>query len=352
MDVDATFDWVGSARGVPALVCLLGACFEPSAPRDTVSAVVAQIDAAAAGMARAHREADAGAADAAEVATLPTAKILWERLYERLGAACFMAAAVATPAPARAALVEILQAWARSPFAEEPSRFRCLWGIASRPSPLDEHPQFVRMGAGGALLVKRVTWSADRSVVSVLERDVGRQLRGLPDLRIESEVRGSELRTNAASLRGFLARVRDEGPPPHDARVPRELAARTGLGEAAAALLWAACVEHKGDVRVDVQPDVRKALGLRVKDVAGAEPTLRRLHVPRQPSRMSQWYNVSEPVMPYQAFYDLYEEAVEDPNELYAPLGAGPGDDRSLVARLARACLSRPWLTEVGAPGA
>ncbi|MCC6623891.1 MAG: hypothetical protein IT385_21710 [Deltaproteobacteria bacterium] len=325
---DVRFDAVGGVEGAAYLTCLTGRHSEMDFGRDTVGAIRAQI-----------AEAARVFGDPGEdgVRPLPPAKLAWERLYERAGAACFMAAAAWTPAPARAALLDVLEAWAASPLVREAAAFRVLWGELDRREPFPDRTQGVLVRGGRAWMIKRATWGEATCLVTVLERAPDGRFVDPPGLTISSDVRGAALRMTAEQLARFVARVRREGPPAYDPRIAQAISARTTLTPEAAALVWGACLEVRGALKVTVQPEVRRALGLKVKDVTASEAAIRALHEPARPSRMAQWYNVSRAVMPYQAFYDLYEASVADPEALFAPLGRGPDDDDSPVARLARA---------------
>jgi hypothetical protein len=244
----------------------------------------------------------------------------WPAMLGRAGAVAFRAASDITGERDRSALLDLLALWVGLPFCADPCsfwtgrlhRWPALAGRSERGAVavLAEHP--------GPLAVSD-PWPRHGGTLFI-ERRHG-EATALPAAAEVAEVRRVEAGWGRPSqLALFLRLVRERGPVPWDPAVPEALAARTGLTRAEAALLWAGLPDlDAGDEERDVLgPQRRRLLGVTVAGAAAARECLRRLDLDRR-------YELLAAVVP------------DDPAQLWAPLGAGPEDDRSPVGRLAAA---------------
>jgi hypothetical protein len=250
----------------------------------------------------------------------------WAAMLGRAGAIAFRAASTATSNQDRAALLDLLELWARLPFSADPASFWTgrlhhwpeLAGRSGRGAfaVLAEHPgpsalSYPLPRAGGRVFVERRSGEASALPAGAEVAETRRVQAGWG---------------TPAQLAAFLRLVRARGPVRWDPAVPEALADRTGLTRPEAALLWAGLPGvDAGDEEHDVLgPQRRRLLGVRAVEAAAAGERLRRLDLDRR--------------------YELLHAAVPgDPARLWAPLGRGPDDESSPVARLAAA-----WVRIVG----
>jgi hypothetical protein len=256
---------------------------------------------------------------------LSPCNVAWDNLYARAGAAAYLASSAAAPPALRSSLLELLDLWRASEFCQRRAAFRYQYGTLRAPLPRDDESQWVTEHAGTCFIVKLVTWLGGGQVgvpidmiVTVLSYQSGQSFAELPDFKPVVTRLGAEARLQEpTALAELLARMKRQGPPAVTLEIGEELARRTGLSVPAAILIWAGCTEANNAGRVVVTPEVRKALGLQVKQVDAAAAALRQLHALRSNSALAWWYNTSGETMPRQAFYDLYQEAMpDDPNAL------------------------------------
>ena len=274
---------------------------------------------------------------------LSPCNVAWDNLYARAGAVAYLASSVATLPALRSSLLGLLELWQASEFCRHRDAFRHQYGTLHAALPRDEESQWIAEHQGTRFMVKVITWLGAGQpgvpidmIVSVLSYRSGHSFSELPDFKPLVTRLGSEARLQEpAALAELVRRVGSDGPPKATPEIAEELARRTGLPVPAAALLWAGNTEANNTLRVVVTPEVRKALGLQVKQVDVASAALRPLHAWRGSSDLAWWYNTTGESMPRQAFYDIYQQAMPDtPGALWTPLEGG---EESVMARLARA---------------
>ncbi len=249
----------------------------------------------------------------------------WLAMLGRAAAVAFRAASAATSELDRLVLLDLLELWASLPFSADPGSFR-VGCVRTWPAP-------VCRSEDGAFVV--LTPEPDPPAPDAREhfagcRFVERRRRDRSALPPGTEVVNARAVNPSwgtpAQLARFAALVRERGPVPWDPAAPEALADRTGLTRAEAALLWAGLPDLDGmDFERDfLGPERRRLLGLTVPEALAARERLRQLDLDRR--------------------WQLLHAAVpDDPAGLWAPLGTGPADESSPVARLAAA-----WLRLVG----
>jgi hypothetical protein len=282
------------------------------------------------------RPAGEDAADSARIEVTPT-NLHWERLVGRIGAAAFLAVSDATPEPEREALLRLLEFWAPLPFAAPGGRMR-VWtggralGGASANVGEAMPGQWLRAAGGNRYLVRSTPrWHNGRHDLGVwvLEYAPEGKFEPLEGVDVdESEICAAGW--SEERIGTFVAEARERGPAAWDARVGEEIARRTGLTPAAAALLWLGCPGF-GEYSENFLPkDLRAKLGLKVAEAAAARKEVQtafgqRMFVP-------SW------------FPSVYAAAAQGASgAIWEPLGAGPDDEESAVARFASA-----WVARVG----
>ncbi len=258
---------------------------------------------------------EAGADAVTSVLRVPA--VNWPALLGRIGAVAFRAVSPLVSQRERDALLDLLELWACLPFAADPQSFRV--GVASG-----------RVGAAGRSELGAWVVLGD----SVLRMPAGGlRVRGIfierragdgngTALPVDVEV-GESRRVEAgwgtpAQLAAFVALARRRGRLSPDPSVSETLASCAGLTRAEAILLWSGLPNLDTWYDDFLGPELRGVLGLRVGEAMAARARLRRL----SPAQRLQLLGAAMP---------------EDPAELWRPLGVGPEDGFSSVARLATA---------------
>ncbi|MFJ2215606.1 hypothetical protein ACIQVO_25190 [Streptomyces sp. NPDC101062] len=256
---------------------------------------------------------------AGELGPRPVGDSSWVRFVGRIGAIALRAAAPSTRPPRRAALLNLLEVWAESPFATPASapgspqapgssvRFRT--GLLGQEGPLGlrgEHGAVVAgywphaLGGGRRFLEIRTGDAATPSLAEelgeVLEAADTPRGWGTPE-----------------QLRRLVALVRERGPMAWDAEAVVELSEATGMGRGAAALVLAGNPGASGYYTPFLDNDERRVLGLKTGQGDDARHELIRL---RDADRLAL----------------LADVLPDDPADLWEP-----GGPRRLAARTAHA---------------
>ncbi len=263
----------------------------------------------------------------------------WPELIGDLSAVAFKAVAAGTTPEHRAALLRLLTLWAATPFARRPDEFRTATFAFQGKFPyrparrrgqddddsISDYSYVVEVeGARTALRPAHVYDHDDRPHVKALQRARDGRF-GVPAGVTVSRERRCEPGWGAPEqLRRFVAEAEARGPLPWDPAIVDELARRARMTRPEAALVWAGLpmlFHYETDF---LGKALRERLGLKVKEAGTTRDALRKLeHEQRR---------------------RLYAGVLgDDPAALWTPLGSGPDDDDSPVARLARA-----WRRVVG----
>ncbi|WP_424893219.1 hypothetical protein [Streptomyces sp. XH2] len=225
----------------------------------------------------------------------------WTRFVGRIGAVALRAAAPSTRPDRREVLLNFLESWAESPFADPSYRFRT--GRLAAGGPFG-----VRDAQGAAV----ATYWPVKGERRLLEARTGDDAPGLPGelLYAEDAHRGWG---TPEQLRRLVALVRERGPMPWDPAAVVELSDACGISRPAAALTLAGNPGANGYYVPFLAKDERAALGLKAAEAESARSELGRL---RDTHRIAL----------------LADVLPEDPAELWEPGGL-----RRVAARTAEA---------------
>ncbi|MGK5544809.1 hypothetical protein ACSNOH_08760 [Streptomyces sp. URMC 127] len=232
----------------------------------------------------------------------------WTRFVGRIGAVALRAAAPSTRPARREVLLNLLESWAESPFADPSYRFRT--------GRLTEKGPFGVRGPHGAAVAAYWPVKGERRL---LEARTGGTAPGLPGelLYAEDAHRGWG---TPGQLRRLVALVRERGPVPWDPAAVAGLSDACGISRPAAALTLAGNPGAHGYHHPFLDKDERAVLGLKAAEAESARAELGRLQDPERIALLAD-------VLP------------EDPADLWEP-----GGIRRVAARTAEA-----WREQQGA---
>ncbi len=250
----------------------------------------------------------------------PLGAFTWDNLIGATGAVAFLAASPLTLPAQRAALLAFLEAWAATPFAGTNRTLRR--ATAELPAGSDYAP--VSNARSGLLIARgerrwfvrpRANWGDDRRF-PILEAAPAGRFEPLPGATLSDERTLDDRPWSPERIRAFCQLLRERGPSPFSEEVVEELVRRTGLTRAEAALLWAGLPELEAYGHDSLGKERRAVLGLKVAEANMARGALK--------------------AMPQRVRAEVLAAAASGPLEaLWSPLGSGPGDDGSPVARMA-----------------
>lgn len=261
------------------------------------------------------------------------ARVQWETLIGRISAIALKAAVFEMDADLREKLLEFLEFWSKSVFAAPDTKIRFIAGQKGTPDTVgayryDDPREGERLvtHAGNRYLLKTVrNYNSQRFNFSGIEYAASGEFQLLPETTIERSQELDSGRLSSENLQTLIAAVKKRGPVAWNPAIAEDLANRTGLSKAAAALLWLGCPKFEDYSDNFLPKDLRTRLGLKVAEAVAARREIK-------------------DTLPQNQWLDLYAEAFPDNAEhLWQPLGTGPTDEESPVARLARA-----WVKRVG----
>lgn len=189
----------------------------------------------------------------------------WWQYIGRVGVVALMAASPVTSASDRKYLLAFVEVWAETIFADPTARLRTGLVTFADLVRADERGAAVALHAAGG----------QGTIARFIDCRTGEQ--DPPSL---GEVRSPRPITmnwgNAAQLRSLIALIGERGPMPWDVRAVRELADRTGLGHAAAALILAGYLGTgtMHDIGDHLDAGQRKVLGHKLAELRDAAATL------------------------------------------------------------------------------
>ncbi|MBI3272404.1 MAG: hypothetical protein HYZ53_25655 [Planctomycetes bacterium] len=254
----------------------------------------------------------------------------WEHLPGRIAAVAFVAAAPGTAAADRALLLDLLEFWANTPMARHPSRFRCMELRFRSPEGgflpgSEDWSCCARAHAGNVYFVRQGDrYGSEKGISSALEYAPNGVFAPPPGADLIDEMRPAATWDSPERLRRFIAAARERGPFPLSAEILDALSRRTGLTRPEAVLLWAGMPGVHSYVHDFLGKERRERLELKLKDAATARTTFDNL----TPAVRAAVLGAAVP---------------EEPERLWTPLGTGPEDESSPVARLAA-----EWNARVG----
>lgn len=253
--------------------------------------------------------------------TPTTALTRWEELVGATGALAFLSVSPVVSETERAALLELLQAWANGPFVGAGRTFRRQ--VLSLPEKSPYRPghheaqgRFIERGAERWFVRDLGRYEAVGIVA--LQASPSGSFSLLPGAQVVEEERVDDGPWTGELLSRFVAEVRERGAPALDAQVIAELVRRTGISRPEAVLLWAGLPALDRYEHDALGKERRELLGLKQSEAKVAKESLAKL---RKSVRRQL----------------LAAAAAGDVASLWSPLGAGPGDEESPVARLAAA---------------
>ncbi len=244
--------------------------------------------------------------------------LAWPALLSRIGAIAFRAVSPLVSQRERDALLDLLELWACLPFAADPESFHVGEAVGGAGTAgRSERGAWVVLADGVSRLSAGGQWRSGGILIE--RRDGDGEATALP-ARVEvAETRRVEAGWGTpAQLAAFVKLARERQAPTPDPAVPEALASRTGLTRAEATLLWAGLPNLDTWYDDFLGPKLRRVLGLKAGEATAARATLRRA----SPTQRLQLLDAAMP---------------DDPAALWRPLGAGPEDASSPVARLATA---------------
>jgi hypothetical protein len=248
----------------------------------------------------------------------------WEAWLGRIRGIAVLAASAGLTAEQRAVVLRFLRLWQRTPLAQDLAKTRLATFHVRLPNgmvPGEPHAGTWLAFEKESRYFVRQTQARDGMVtLRVIERARDGQFR-LPDgVTLENETRLTG-DSDAAWLAGFLEEMNARGAPPWDATAAQELARRTGLTRAEASLLWAGLPRIGSYLSDFLGKELRATLGLKSAEASAAAETFKGLDD--------------------DALGLFFAAASEDPRALWTPVGKGPEDESSPVARLAAAWVAK-----------
>lgn len=280
-----------------------------------------------------------GGGDVAQAPVATTTR-WWDASAGKIGAMAFLAVSDTLSEAQRNATLQFLELWATLPFGPESERLRTWNGYYEEKTPeVDDdddddnvaRTQWLAAVGGNRYLVRTDnTWvnGRYRTVLWALEHAPTGEFKPLPGTIVE----GSEKFTAEWGADGraaeFVAAARELGLAPWDPAIAAELSRRTGLTPAAATLLWFACPGFQDYSDNFLPKELRTRLGFKVAEAAAARKELQSIF---------GGYRGRAPWLP-----QVFDAAMQgDPRAIWSPLGSGPDDEESPVARFAAAWIAR-----------
>ncbi len=232
-------------------------------------------------------------------------------MIEGIGALAIRAASPVVADADRETLLHLLSVWSTTIFCQDPTSF-FVGTIADGES-----------GAGETTAAGTWAIGTGGRKAGFLERPSDPDTPIVPNNLEVLDRRPVQMRWGTpVEVAEFVAEIRANGPLEWSPDAAAELSRRTGLNSAEAALVWAGCPDFGFKSVLDA--DQRKVLGLSSKAAAGAAHAL----IARcDPAEVRA----------------VYSQVGLDAATMRQPLGQGPDDDDSPVARLATA-----WIEQFG----
>lgn len=260
-----------------------------------------------------------------EVALVDTS-VGWWKVLGRLGGVAFASVAFGTSDEHRETQRGVLRTFLDTPFVDEPERLRIQEGELKAdklPFAPDEEDweKAVAWWKESFYYVSQTSdyWNDDS--FTVVEYAPDRDFRLLPGVKVTEERRLTAGR-DSVYLRAFLEAAQEKGPLAWDPAVPERLAALTGLTPAEAALLWMGLPNLDSYDHHFLPKALREQVGLKATEANVARQSLQELD--RQ--KIEEVFDATLPAQPA---------------DLWNPLGAGPEDPESPVARFGAAWVER-----------
>jgi hypothetical protein len=261
-----------------------------------------------------------------EVRALPGPHFPWERYVGRAGVMAWLAASFATTPDERGHLTDALRFFTRTPFGRGGANLRAIHLKVALDAPKSTTITYLESSSavlgtiGGHDYWLRPThhYYYDKVLHGLEHAPAGDAFRVPEGFTLEAERRIAEPLDEAWATR-FVELLAQRGPVAWAGGVADELARRTGLPKAAAALLWIGLRGTNVYQSNFLDKQVRETLGLKTQEAKAARDVFQGA--------------------PVDALIDVYAQAVpEDPAALWAPLEGG---EASVVARLAAAWNAR-----------
>jgi hypothetical protein len=265
--------------------------------------------------------------DGQSPARLPVSGLQWEDWVGSIRAIAVLATSPGQSAESREAILRLLRIWQRSPLARDVATTRvAVFRVKPPNGMVPKEPNvsvWLAFEDASRYFVRQTQNVDDTRVLRVVERTRDGVFRVPEGVALESEKLPQGDADNAW-LGTFLEEMKTRGAPTWNPDVVTELTRRAGLTRAEATLLWAGLPRMGNYLNDFLGKELRTALGLKVPEAKAAAETFQRL--------------------PAEFLLGLFNAAApEDPRALWSPLGAGPQDDTSPVARLAGA-----WVAQRG----
>lgn len=252
----------------------------------------------------------------------------WDQLIGSTGAVAFVASSPLTAPEVRDALVEFLELWASTPFVGAGRFRRCLLALPHEsvhaPVANAQRGLLVARGDHRWFVRPKESYGGERNYAAI-EMAADARFELLPGSAIAEEEAVDDRPWSLERLRAFLEVLSQKGPRPVTAEVIAELSRRTGLARPQAALLFGALADLDKWENDFLGKERREALALKAVEARVAREELR-----------SVAPGVRREVLSAAAAADAVDA-------LWNPLGSGPDDEKSPVARMAVA-----WNRRVG----
>jgi hypothetical protein len=236
--------------------------------------------------------------------------IAWEFLVGRIGVLAYLAVAAWVPGALRAQILMLLSYWSETPFVRDRDKFRTL--VLKRqtnewPFLPGEHGLYSVFVYNGNRYAAYLHGESD--LITVLEYASSGEFCALPGVMVLEEQRGNVGFGSSTEVARFVSLARNNGSLSADKPVLEELSRLTGLPQEEAILIWTASHIFCGNELQTDRASAKRALRRLKELTAGTE----------------------------RLYLRLYSEAMpNDPESIWRPLGYGPGDRTSFVARLAK----------------
>lgn len=269
--------------------------------------------------------------------SLKRSAIPWPDLVGRIGGVAFAAVATGTNDAQRDGLRRLLALWAKTPFASAPTDFRratltfAKFPYAPARSDDDDDDAedmtwIVEVDGCRATLQKVESYlydatDEDRCQAAALQRA---PFKPMPGATVSEERPCEPGWGSPEQIQRFLSEAEKRGPIPWDPRIGEEISRRTGLSRAEAALVWA-CFPGFDNYESDFLGAERRAqFELKLNESKAAWESLKRVSHDKRLAALARALG-------------------DDPAALWTPLGGGPDDEDSVVARFCRG-----WIEAVG----
>jgi hypothetical protein len=235
----------------------------------------------------------------------------------------FVAASPLLGQGSRKVMIDFLRLWQASPFVGSAGRLRrCVLTFPSgspyTPAGNSGHGALVVRGERRWFVRGLQGYYGNARDHHVLELAAGGSFDVPPGASLESEQAVDDRPWSADHVARFLDALERQGPAAISEDAIQALARRTGLSRPEAALLWSGLPGLDGWEHDFLGKEGREALGLKAAEAKVARDALQK--VPREVRREV-----------------LAAAMAGDPGAPWCPLGSGPDDDQSPVARAAKA---------------